>query len=125
MALARKILSSTPSPVPPQYSMELQFLVMKLLEKEMARRPTTAQILHYSPIRTRIRDVHRACPQLTRSGGSTAEVTEAAGGGADRGAHECGSAQATRTAGRLERRAERRHPQRQRGRQDAFGVASR
>ena len=51
LALARKILSHTPAPLPRFLSMELQFLVMKLLEKDTARRPTAAQVLRYSPIR--------------------------------------------------------------------------
>ena len=53
MALARKILTTEPVPLPAAYSMELHFLASKMLEKDAARRPSAKQILQYSPVRAR------------------------------------------------------------------------
>ncbi|KOO26295.1 serine threonine-protein kinase nek7 [Chrysochromulina tobinii] len=67
LALARKIMTATPASLPSHYSRELQFLVMKMLEKDTQRRPTAAQILNYSPVRSRIPSVHARCPQLNHA----------------------------------------------------------
>ncbi|KAL1512171.1 hypothetical protein AB1Y20_005437 [Prymnesium parvum] len=57
MALARKITSSTPAPLAAHFSMELQFLVMKMLEKDVSKRPSASQILEYSPVRARLPEI--------------------------------------------------------------------
>ena len=79
LALARKIMSMAPAPLSSTYSMELQFLVMKLLDKDPARRPTAAQILNYSPMRTRAPLVRQQCPQLQHPSDGQEEVARAAG----------------------------------------------
>eukprot|EP00698_Gefionella_okellyi_P002597 TRINITY_DN12432_c0_g1_i1.p1 TRINITY_DN12432_c0_g1~~TRINITY_DN12432_c0_g1_i1.p1 ORF type:complete len:812 (+),score=171.27 TRINITY_DN12432_c0_g1_i1:80-2515(+) len=54
LALAKKIVSDEPAVLPPHYSNELKFLIMKLLEKSPARRPDIAHIMQYSQVRIRI-----------------------------------------------------------------------
>jgi len=54
LALARKIVHEQPEPL--RCSTELHFLCTKMLEKDMSRRPTTSQILNYSPVRLKIRE---------------------------------------------------------------------
>lgn len=50
IALAQKIVNIEPGPIGPNYSSELRFLIMKMLEKNPLRRPDTQQILKYSHI---------------------------------------------------------------------------
>ena len=55
LALAKKIVHENPEqPLPREYSMELHFLVFKMLEKDMQMRPDTNQIMNYSPVRIRM-----------------------------------------------------------------------
>ena len=54
LALARKILREQPPPLPTTYTMELAFLIAKMLEKDPNARPSAAQILEYSPVRQRL-----------------------------------------------------------------------
>jgi tRNA(Arg) A34 adenosine deaminase TadA len=50
---AEKIVKSEPSPLPPACSVELQFLVSRLLEKRATERPTAAQSLAYPAVAVR------------------------------------------------------------------------
>lgn len=52
--LSKKIVNEKPRPLPKRYSMQLQFLVIKLLEKDMSRRPDAAQVLKYGPVKLKI-----------------------------------------------------------------------
>ncbi|KAL0485619.1 hypothetical protein AKO1_011933, partial [Acrasis kona] len=54
IALAKKIVGETPQPLPKMYSMELQFLIFKMLEKDSSKRPDINQMLNYSTVRLRI-----------------------------------------------------------------------
>ncbi len=40
--------------LPATFSRELRFLVSKMLEKDVERRPDIVQILNYSPLRQRV-----------------------------------------------------------------------
>lgn len=48
-------MSEKPAALPERYSMQLRFLIFKLLEKDAAKRPDTTQILNYSPVQHRVR----------------------------------------------------------------------
>ena len=50
LALATKIVQSEPEPVPQQYSVELQFLINRLLEKDQDVRPSARQVLSYPAV---------------------------------------------------------------------------
>ena len=50
VALASKIVQSEPEPVPQQYSVELQFLINRLLEKDQDVRPSARQVLSYPAV---------------------------------------------------------------------------
>eukprot|EP00697_Spironema_sp_BW2_P010956 gnl/Spiro4/26503_TR13188_c0_g1_i1.p1 gnl/Spiro4/26503_TR13188_c0_g1~~gnl/Spiro4/26503_TR13188_c0_g1_i1.p1 ORF type:complete len:611 (-),score=208.15 gnl/Spiro4/26503_TR13188_c0_g1_i1:45-1877(-) len=55
IALAKKIVNDQPAPLNDRsYSMELQFLIFKMLEKDVRRRPDINQIMCYSAVRIRI-----------------------------------------------------------------------
>eukprot|EP01028_Stygiella_incarcerata_P005906 TRINITY_DN2439_c0_g1_i1.p1 TRINITY_DN2439_c0_g1~~TRINITY_DN2439_c0_g1_i1.p1 ORF type:complete len:527 (+),score=133.82 TRINITY_DN2439_c0_g1_i1:87-1667(+) len=55
LALASKIVNDDPEPVMGDtYSHELQFLVLKMLEKDVSKRPSIDQILSYSGVRLRV-----------------------------------------------------------------------
>ena len=90
LALARKIMTATPASLPSHYSRELQFLVMKMLEKDTQRRPTAAQILNYSPVRSRIPSVHARCPQLNHARDDARSAIAAAACGGSCGGGCCG-----------------------------------
>jgi NIMA (never in mitosis gene a)-related kinase len=50
----RKIVSDQPLSLPRFYSMELQFLIFKMLEKDFTKRPDINLILNYSAVKIRI-----------------------------------------------------------------------
>jgi len=52
LILAKLIVFRSPSPLSLSYSQELRFLIGKMLEKDADKRPTMAQILAYSPVRS-------------------------------------------------------------------------
>ncbi|GBG72721.1 hypothetical protein CBR_g12290 [Chara braunii] len=52
IALAKKIVGEQTPPLPEKYSAELQFLVHKMLEKDMSKRPSIDQILEMSTVRS-------------------------------------------------------------------------
>eukprot|EP00002_Diphylleia_rotans_P034035 TRINITY_DN7283_c0_g1_i3.p1 TRINITY_DN7283_c0_g1~~TRINITY_DN7283_c0_g1_i3.p1 ORF type:complete len:950 (-),score=201.46 TRINITY_DN7283_c0_g1_i3:308-3157(-) len=54
VALARKIVADSVPSLPKKYSMELQFLIHRMLEKDANKRPGIDQILNFSAIRLRI-----------------------------------------------------------------------
>ncbi len=51
IALAQKIVCSDFKPLPKHYSSDLTFLVSRMLEKDARRRPNTAQLLQYGPVK--------------------------------------------------------------------------
>lgn len=53
--LNRKIVSDKPAPLPSIYSQEFNWIVFKMLEKELTKRPDASKLLSYSPIALRIR----------------------------------------------------------------------
>jgi serine/threonine protein kinase len=52
-ALADQIMRASPAPLPTEYSIEYQYLVMLMTDKTPARRPLAHQILNYPAIRVR------------------------------------------------------------------------
>lgn len=56
IALANKIVHNKPKELPLHYSSEIRFLINKMLEKEPFKRPSTSQIMKYSPVRLRMRE---------------------------------------------------------------------
>jgi serine/threonine protein kinase len=55
LALASKIVNDDPEPITGEtYSHELQFLVLKMLEKDVSKRPSIDQILSYSGVKLRM-----------------------------------------------------------------------
>lgn len=53
-ALADQIMRASPSPLPAAYSIEYQYLVMLMTDKEPKKRPLTREILRYPAVRVRI-----------------------------------------------------------------------
>lgn len=57
LVLAQKICNAQPAPLDSGlYSNELRFLIMKCLEKSVEKRPDTIQLLHYSPVKMRVKE---------------------------------------------------------------------
>jgi len=54
MELATKIMGRSPKPIPAGYSIELQFLVSQMIEKDPKRRPVTRQLLAFPAVLVRI-----------------------------------------------------------------------
>lgn len=54
IALAKKICNEQPNPIPKFYSIELQFLIFKMLEKDVKKRPDINHILEYSAVKIRV-----------------------------------------------------------------------
>lgn len=50
----RKIVGEQPASLPKFYTMELQFLIFKMLEKDSTKRPDINLILNYSAVKIRI-----------------------------------------------------------------------
>jgi hypothetical protein len=49
-------VNQEPDPLPDIYSAELRFIIAKMLEKDVQRRPDVVQVLKYAPVRIQVCD---------------------------------------------------------------------